>query len=182
MKKLFFALFAAVLMFAACEQEDPTYSYKDIYFYYPAETTIAQETPLNNGIHLLIKGTQDNKMDMDILKLDGSVVNESWVDKEALVKREADAMMKKLLDDPAYEWTLEPIPHTTKHDRWSSDDEIPSSSWSIHLAKRNGEPLSMDIHVRLFRDYLVRSFTEGPTQDACGELGPILYWFHFVDE
>ena len=74
MKKLFFALCAAVLMFAACEQEDPTYSYKDIYFYYPAETTIAQETPLNNGIHLLIKGTQDNKMDMEVQYTTGRVL------------------------------------------------------------------------------------------------------------
>ena len=182
MKKLFFALCAAVLMFAACEQEDPTYSYKDIYFYYPADATIAQETPINDGVHLLIKGTQNNKMDMDIIKLDGSVENESWEAKEALVKREADAMMKKLLDDPAYEWTWEPISQTSKHDRWSADDEIPSSSWSIMLAKRNGEPFVMSIHVRLFRNYLVRMQSEGPTQDACGELGPIEYAFHFIDD
>ncbi|MCR5841559.1 MAG: hypothetical protein K6G86_05725 [Bacteroidales bacterium] len=182
MKKLFFALFAAVLMFAGCEQEDPTYSYKDIYFYYPAETTIAQETPLNNGIHLLIKGTQANKMDMDIIELDDSVVNESWEAKEAYVKQEADAMMRKLLNDPAYEWTLEPISHTTKHDRWSADDEIPGSSWDIILAKRNGEPVSLYIYVRLFRNYLVRMLSEGPNQDARGELGTIAYSFHFVDD
>lgn len=181
MSKLFFALCAAVLMFAGCDQEDPTYTYEDIYFYYPAEVTITQETPLNNGVRLVIKGTQDNVMYMDIIKPGGGIENESWEAKEAFVKKEADAMMSKLVNDPAYEWTWEPIAQTTKHDRWSADDEIPSSSWDIHLAKRNGEPLSMHIYVRLFRNYLVRMLSEGPTQDACGELGPIAYGFHFVD-
>lgn len=182
MKKLLFTLCAAILMFAACEQEDPTYTYDDIYFYYPAEATITQETPLSNGVQLVIKGTQNNVMYMDIIKPGGNIEDESWEVKEAFVKKEADAMMSKLVKDPAYEWTLEPIAHTTKHDRWSSDDEIPSSSWDITLCKRNGEPLSLHIFVRLFDEYLVRMLSEGPTQDASGELGPIAYGFHFIDD
>lgn len=182
MKKLFLSLCAATLMFAGCEPEDITYTYEDMSFHYGPEYTITEETPLSNGVHVVLKGEGGVVMYADILKPGNGIENESWEAKEAFVKSEADKVMRVFQEDPAYEWTWEPIPNTSKHDRWSPDDEIPTSTWNMILLKRNGEPLSMAIYVQLYRNYEVRIICEGPTEDERGKMVWIANTMHLNKE
>ncbi|MCR4824266.1 MAG: hypothetical protein K5849_02795 [Bacteroidales bacterium] len=177
MKKIIYSLCLACVIFAACEPEDLTYTYEDLSFKYTPEVTIAEETPLDNGMRLLILGEENAQMTVEIIRLGGNVENASWEEKEAFVKGEADNMMRRLLNDPAYAWTWEPVPYATKHDRWSSEDEIPSAGWDMYLAMRQGEPIAMAIKVRLFRDYEVRQFLEAPNSEELGQFGTITLSF-----
>lgn len=170
MRKWFFALLAATLALTGCDPEENIYIYEDISFRYSPEFTITEETPLPGGVHVVLKGMEDLVMYADITKPGGGIEDASWAEKEAFVKREADAMMQTLRNDPSYEWTWEPLENTSKHDRWSPDDEIPTSTWDIIQCKKDGELHSVALFSRLYGKYLVRLRLEGPTEDKRGEL------------
>lgn len=164
---------ALLLTLPACEPEETYYTFEDISFHYsPEEFTIVRETPINNGVHLVVKGEGTQVMDIDIINRGDGFSDLPWNDRQAVAKASADKMFQELVSDPSYNLTCEPINSNCEMDRWSGPDLKPFSSWDVLFSERDGQPISSLVHVEIIGDYELRFLAEASNSDQRGNI----YW------
>ena len=174
---------ALLLTLPACEPEETYYTFEEISFHYsPEEFTIVSETPISNGVHLVVKGEGTQKMDIDIINRGDGFEDLPWDERQAVAKADADRMFQELVNDPSYNLTCEPINANCKLDRWSTSDVKPFSTWDVQFSERNGEPVSSLVHVEILRNYELRFLAEASNSDQRGNIYWLSVTFGFDDE
>lgn len=162
MKRMFFALGAALVLCTACEPQEALYRFEEFSFRYdPAKYSIVQESSIPGGVHLVMRNEGTQRMEIDIINLGDDIEDLPLEERQQIVAAEADRMFAELKRNPSYDLTpTEPLNQNLTIDRWTGPDEKPFSEWDILFCKKDGQTVSTLIHVGMVENYEVRLFLE----------------------